>query len=478
MSSLPTKLLRKPADQQGIVLITILVVAMILTFVGMSLADLTIGQYSRTRGNVYRTNALLVAEAGVERSLYQINNSSSFTGYSTEQEFFNNDDQGRGTYVTAITAGTSTNERVITSTGKVYRSNGKLEGERSVKVTIVGTTSQGYSVYTGVGGLILGGSANITNSEIFVNGKISLSGSARIGSQNQPLNVKVANQACPSGTNPGPTYPQVCTTGEPISLDWSTMIYGSVCATGQTSITNSPYNSPRIVGGNGGQGLIAGCTTAPVTMPSYPRTTQLSAIQTGSYTSGAGNSNTYVCNSWPFDRSWPAKLYLTGNVSVDGSCNVTINGNAHITGDLNIGGAATIKVADSVGTTRPIVTVDGKITVGGSARILANSSGTGIHFISYKSADTCGATCTNITGTALYNSKNLETINVGGAVNLPGMVFQAYWGKLKVAGSGNIGSALGQTVDLSGAGTITFGTTLSSGASTWTIRSYQQVFNN
>jgi hypothetical protein len=45
-----------------------------------------------------------------------------------------------------------------------------------------------------------------------------------------------------------------------------------------------------------------------------------------------------------------------------------------------------------------------------------------------------------------------------------------------IYGSGNVGSAVGQTVDLSGAGTITFGTKLSSGAKTWTITSYQQKF--
>jgi hypothetical protein len=41
-----------------------------------------------------------------------------------------------------------------------------------------------------------------------------------------------------------------------------------------------------------------------------------------------------------------------------------------------------------------------------------------------------------------------------------------------------VGSAIGQTVDMSGAGTVTFGTTLSSGARTWTITSYQELHPN
>ncbi len=120
--------------------------------------------------------------------------------------------------------------------------------------------------------------------------------------------------------------------------------------------------------------------------------------------------------------------------------------------------------------------VDGKITVGGSGQIIANNVGTGIHFISTKSNAACGSACTDITGSALRTTQSLETINVGGAVNLPGMIFQAYWGKATIGGSGNIGSAVGQTVDLSGAGTVTFGTQLSSGAKTWTVTSYQQKY--
>jgi hypothetical protein len=56
------------------------------------------------------------------------------------------------------------------------------------------------------------------------------------------------------------------------------------------------------------------------------------------------------------------------------------------------------------------------------------------------------------------------------------MIFDAYWGKISLAGSGNIGAAAGQTVDLSGAGTIIFGTELSSGSKTWDITSYQRLY--
>lgn len=455
-------------NQAGSFLGAALIIILVLTAFGLSLAGVVITQFNRSQRQAQVVNSLYIAEAGVEQSLQQLNLSDSFAGYSTEQVIFN-DERGKAVYTTAVSDVSGGNAKTITATSRVYSAANHTRpiSSRTVKVTVVGTGSEGYSVHTGPGGLILSGSANITNSDVFVNGTLSLSGAAKIGTHNQPVKVDVANQACP--TSGGATYPQVCTT-QPISLAWSTNIYGTVCATNQTSYGPNPARN--ILPGVSGEGLKIGCVAPPVEQPSFDKASYIA----GMTTTGAGNSNAYTCQSWPFDRNWPAKLRLTGNVSVGGSCNIVLNGDVYITGDLDIGGASRITVANSVGTTRPKIVVDGKITVGGSGQINANSSGTGIHFISMKSNAPCGSACTTITGTNLRNTQNLETISVGGAVNLPGTIFQAYWGKATISGSGNIGSAVGQTVDLSGAGTVTFGTKLSSGAKTWTVTSYQQIY--
>jgi hypothetical protein len=357
----------------------------------------------------------------------------------------------------------------------VYRyGTDQIINTRTIKVTVVGTGSDGYSVHSGPGGLILGGSASITNSDVFVNGTIQMSGSSRIGTHAQPVDVQVAHQSCPNISNPGPTYPQVCSTGQPISMQWSTYMYGDVCATGQTSYGPNP--SQNILPGATGQGLILGCVAPPVSPPSYDRADHISRMTT---TAAASDIN-YNCSQWQnpngFTRTWPENLRLNGNVSATSSCDLTITGDVYITGDLTIGGAATIRVADSVGTDRPVVVVDGTITSGGSGQIIANESGTGIHFISFRSNAPCNPNCTDITGTELRNTQNFQTVSVGGAANSPGMIYQAYWGRVRITGSGNIGAAVGQTVDLSGAGTVTFGTRLSSGARSWTISSYQRIY--
>lgn len=457
-------------QEQGLVLVMVMVMVAALMVIGLGLISQSTSQYVLTGTTVTNNNAIYTAEAGVEQSIQALNADSGFIGYTSPQVFFDTAAQGFGTYTTAITpASGNNNAKVITSTGKVYRykDHTKQLGSRIVQVTVVGTTAEGYSVLTGPGGLILNGSANITNSSVYVGGTISLIGAAKIGTVAKPLAVDVANKACPTGSNPGASYPSVCTSTEPISLAYSSNIYGTVCATGQTS--KGPNNN--IQTGNGGQGLVVGCTAPVITTPTYDRIGHINSMTT----TGSASDNTYVCNSWPYTRIWPADLKLTGNVTIGNSCDLTIKGNVYITGNLTINGAAHIKVDDSVGTVRPIVVVDGIIDVGGSASITANSAGTGIEFISFASdpATGCGASCTNLSGTALKKTSTYVTVKVGGAVSVPGVVFNAYWGEADISGSGNIGSAAGQTVNLSGAGTVTFGTKLSSGVSTWTITSYQ-----
>lgn len=453
-------------QEQGLVLVMVMVMVAALMIIGLALISQSTSQYVLTHTTVANNNALYTAEAGIEQSIQSLNADSSFAGYGAAQTFFDTAPQGYGTYTTAITpASGNSNAKVITSTGKIYKykNHTALLSTRIVQVTVVGTTAEGYSVLTGPGGLILSGSGNITNSSVFVGGKITLTGAAKIGTVAKPLEVNVGNKACPS--TGGSTYPALCTSTQPISLAQSTNIYGTVCATGQTS--KGPNNN--IQPGNGGQGLIIGCTAPDVSTPTYSRTNHINAMTT----TASGTDNTYVCNSWPFTRTWPANLKLTGNVTIGSSCDVTIKGNAYITGDLRIGGASHVRVDDSVGATRPVILVDGTITVNGSASITANSLGTGLEFISFASNAPCGPACTTITGDDLYKTSTYPTVSVGGAVSVPGVVFNAYWGKATITGNGNIGSAVGQTVDLSGAGTVTFGTKLSSGVSTWTISSYQ-----
>jgi len=461
---------KKIRNQHGSLLGAVLAVSLALSIIGLSLVTLVLSDFEITTKNVSDTNALLVAEAGIEQSLKELNEDDNFAGYPSAQEFFNNETQGRATFETTVVDEPDSEAKIITSTGNVYRLNDSENpvSTRKVKVTVVGTGSDGYSVFTGPGGLLMSGSATITNSDVFVNGFIDMTGSAKIGTPAQPVNVNVAHQDCPTGDLPGSTYPTVCSSGNPITMAYSTNIYGTVCATNQTS--TGPNNN--IQTGSGGEGLKLGCTTPPGSQPEYNRQTHINAVETTT----SANDSTYRCNGVR-TPNLPANIQLTGDYTTSGSCSLTLNGNVYITGDLSLGGASKITVADSLGETRPVILVDGTIDIGGSTQLIANDAGTGIHFISFKSNAPCDPGCEDVTGNELKATQDLLTVDVGGAANLPGMLFQAYWGRVKLAGSGSVGTAVGQTVDLRGAGTVTFGLELSSGAKTWTITSYQQIFD-
>lgn len=479
-------MIRKNADKQdesGLILISIVLVAGILMVIGVALISATTGQYKVTRNNTFVANSLLVAEAGVEQTVKQLNTDDNFAGYNSEQVFFDNTTQGRGVFTTSITnSPSSQNAKTITSTGKVYRPNStKPVSTRIVKVTAVGTQSQSYSVQSGPGGLILGGAARITNSDVYVNGKIQMNGGSQIGTDTKPANVFVANNACPAGG--GATYPSLCVGTQPISIpDWgSVAIIGTTCATGQTQskFPNSQYNNnPAQIraGSGGGSGLRVGCSAPQVNHPTYNRNAHIANVATTRASNDSSVDCTQYSHAQNFDRTWPANLRINGNTNVGSSCNLVITGNVYISGNLTLGGAARITVADSVGTTRPVVIVDGTINAGEAAQLIANSSGTGIEFISFRSTASCNPNCTNLSGNELKTSSEATTVTIGGGASLPGMLFNAYWGRIVVTGAGNVGSVVGQTIDMSGAGTVTFGTTLSSGSSTWTISSYQQKY--
>jgi Tfp pilus assembly protein PilX len=458
-------------QEQGMILVLVMVVISALLIIGLSMLSESTSQYVLTSAIATNNNALYTAEAGVEQSIDQLNSNDNFGGYPSPQTFFDNANQGFGTFVATITpAPGNTNAKVITSTGRIYKhsDHNALISTRTVQVTTVGTTSSGYSVQTGPGGLILGGSASIGNSAVYVEGTISMSGTTAIGTSSKPVNVFAANKACLSSD--GSTYPVLCTSSQPISFPnySSARIYGPVCATGQTQskFPDSPYNTSAIQIPD----LQAGCTAPDVSQPTYNKQAQVNAVASTS----TSNTTPYKCNG-SNTIVYPANLELTGNVNMGSGCTYYIKGNIYITGNLTINGSARVYVDDSLGSTRPTVLVDGTIDVGGSASIIPNSANTSAYLISWASNAACGSSCTTITGAALKNTSTYKTVTVEGGASVPGGIFQAYWGEVYISGSGNIGSAAGLTVDLQG-GSLTFGTILSSGVSTWTMSSYQILY--
>lgn len=455
---------------KGMIVPTLLIVMLIITTVGLSLASLAIAQLNKTSRNVAVANSLLAAEAGIEFTLLELNADSTYPGSITQEVFFDNTKQGRGTYQTEITDGTLNNEKIITSTGRVFLPADPSQpvAIRSVRAVVVGTTALDYSVHTGPGGLIMSNSATIANGDVHVEGYIDMSNSARIGSSGNPVRVNVPHINCPSP--PDSTFPAPCGSGdgEPISITNPAWIYATVRATNQVDGSRMSDS-----------GLTGDCPlTDPdcnVSLPDYDREAHKTAATTSVLNTSAN------CTGNGTTKTWDANTRITGgDVTVSKSCKVVIEGDVWISdGSLEMRNSGTIQVADGL-TERPVIMIDGTdgLKLRNSSTILTNSDGIGGEFVTFYSAAGCSPDCSDVTGVDLHNSQDHMTIDLNNSSLGAGSKFYARWTKIRVNNGGSIGAILGQTIELANSGNISFGYELSSGETVWAIKNYQQIFEH
>lgn len=456
------------SQQNGSALLPFIVVLPFLILIAGYTMNLAVSSYKLAKRDQTHTHAQLATDAGIDYALRQINLDQNWTGTPGEVELLNNGTI-KTTYQVSV-ANPNTDSKVITTTGRTYRPANAASAESSVKVEVNlrPVRSGNFSIVTGVGGLYLSNSAKIVGGDVFVNGEVSLINSSQIGLSTTPVNLQVAHQTCPNP--PDTTYPRVCNSGEngqPISIQNEAHIYGNVKANNQTN--GADMSDP---------GLIASSGVSPQALPPHDRDAQKAAvvppIQTGAWASC--DSNTEV-------RTWPANLKIEGDVTIQKKCKIYITGDVWITGKLVVQNSAQLITADSLGTTRPNIMVDGQNNkLSNSAALVGNSSGTGMQLIAYWSNAACSPDCANLTGVDLYNSRNSVTIELDNSASGPESIFYSRWTRVLVSNSGQIGALVGQTVELKNSGTVTFGTTTCGtppcqSITTWIIDGYRRVFN-
>lgn len=438
-----------------------------------------VGSYSLTTYNLstrqgYRVNAQMAADAGLDYSLIQLNATPSWTGTTGEVTVLDNGTI-KTTYQTIILNGTTTDKKVIAVTAKTYSpatsTTAKITRKYELDVQAVTSGTSPSSVVTGVGGLVLNNNSKITGGDVVVNGTITVNNNAQIGLSSTPLanavNVRVAHTNCPSPANS--TYPRVCAAGEngqPITIDNNGKIYADVRATNQTTGTNM-FNP----------GLIASQTVAPTTLPAYDRDTQKAAI-----TQTLASSDSTISCGKSQTKTWPANVKITGDVSMGSDCTINLSGNVWIAGSITFGSNSKITVPNSMGSTSPVIMVDGVdgITISNNGSVQVNNVGTGIYFIAYWSAASCSPECTSVIGTDLKNSQDVVKVNLGNNGSADGSTLYARWSRVSVSNNGNIGAVAGQSISLGENAVINFTSSVPGSdnlTQTWVKRGYMRVFN-
>jgi hypothetical protein len=459
-------------NEKGFVLAILFVTVLFVTLTITYVTSLSLTTYNLATFDIYRANAQMTSDAALDTALATINTSgiAAYTSsYSAETTLMTNGGLTT-TYQIAVKDTSDPTKKVISVIAR-SKVNGATKITRRYELDIAAVTSGNgpASVVSGVGGLILNNNSRISGGDVIVNGKVSVSNNAQIGLSTNPVNLRVAYTSCPSP--PTSAYPQVCTTGQPITANGP--IYADVQAQGQTVTTN--MSKPGLTSS----------VFAPVTVPGYDRPTQKAAVAT---TYAAGNP-AIACGT-----TWPANLKITGNVSLSNNCTITILGNVWITGTLTFGNNAKFTVSNTLGATRPVFMVDGSsgIVFGNNSVVTPNSSSTGIEFITmWWNTNTvtngnfnCGGIadlldCTNVTGLALSTSQSTTTINFSNNSSASGSILRTIWSLVNIANNGAIGAVQGQTIQLGNNAVINFTSSIpgsSNLVTVWTKRGYMRVY--
>lgn len=461
-------------DAKGFILPVFLITTVLIALIIATIMTTAGLDYRLSTRELYRVNAQLAADAGLDEALIELTANSSWTGTGSEVTLLSNSSL-KTTYLTEVLAGATSNKKIVKVTAKTYApataSTPRITRNYEIDVEAVTSGTGSSSVVTGVGGLVLSSNAKITGGDVVVNGTISIANNAQIGLSSTPLanavNVRVAHTNCPIPVTS--SYPRVCGNGEngqPITIDSTGRIYGDVRATNQTNGTN--MSNP---------GLIANQTVDPVSLPAYDRDAQKAAVTTTKdstdSTIACGNNQT---------KTWPANLKINGSVTMGNNCTINLSGNVWITGNITFGNNSKIVVPDSMGTTLPVIMSDGSsgIILSNNGTVQPNSSNTGVYFIAYWSNAACSPDCTNLTGNDLKTSQDQVKIDLSNNGSAPGSILYSRWSRIRVSNNGNIGAVAGQSIELGNNAVINFTASVPGSnnlTTTWVKRGYMRTYN-
>jgi hypothetical protein len=465
----------KDKQTSGFIVGSLLVVITIVSMLLVSVISTTIANYQSALGEQARMNAQFSADSGLDVGIHELNMDSDWSGTAAEVTLLNADI--RTTYEVVVTDGAVDSRKIIRSTGRTYspaaETTPKATRIYEIEVEAVTTGTGPSSVVTGVGGLILNNNSRITGGDVVVNGSVTVSNNSQIGLSTNPVNLRVAHQSCPQPVNA--TYPQVCTSGQPIINDG--LIYADVQAQNQT-------NGARMFS----PGLTSS-TFAPIVVPGYNRPAHKAAV-TATF---APSNSTVACGNNQ-TKTWPANSRITGNMTLGNNCTINIVGNVWVEGRINFGNGARFVVSNTVGAVRPVIMVDSSngVFFGTGSMVTPNNVGTGVEFVTMwwntNTATNGGFTCegiadpldcTNVTGLALSTSQTVTTIDFSNNSTAPNTVLRSIWSRVFIANNGALGAVSGQTIQLGNNAIINFTASIPGSDNivvTWVKRGYLRVF--
>lgn len=341
--------------------------------------------YSRGTGqSVNGAEAFALAEGGIDRTVYALNQDANYAGESDTAV-------GGGTFTTSVMAVDARTRRVV-STGYIPNS-GDPTASRTVAATISldRAASFQYGVQVGGGGATIGNGARVDGS-LFSNGNVSGTGGSVTGDASVAGGGNSLSGASMGGNAWADTLSNCTVAGD--------ASYGaSTCTIGGTSHPGTVAPAPAAFPVSDAQ--IAGWESAA----------SAGTVMSGSHTIGSGGSETLGPAKIVGDLviAGNATVYLAGPVWVVG--NVTFSGNAHLI-VATPGATGAVLIADATGDTA----ANGTVSIASTATFVGNGDPASRPMI--LSTNTGNAiSAGNAAGAILYAGSGTVTIAPNGAAD-------------------------------------------------------------
>lgn len=168
---------RLSRNNQGSIIVSILVVTLFLSTFIFSLMVLAGANVSRARSRILLLQSQYASESGADVAIAQLNSgNTSYTGTSGEVQLLSNA-QYRATFQVTVTAGADSKEKIVNATGRVYApaSSTTADYTRSIEVIAQRTSTTTSSSIVSRNIIdVDSGVKNITAKDVFVNGYITL----------------------------------------------------------------------------------------------------------------------------------------------------------------------------------------------------------------------------------------------------------------------------------------------------------------
>jgi hypothetical protein len=165
-------------NEQGMVIVSILIVMMFLVSIIFSLIVLANSNLSRARGRVLLLQAQYAAESGADAAIAQLNSgNTSYAGTTSEVEMFKNN-MYRSTYTVSVAAGANDKEKIINATGNVYAPKTAATPSQSRTIRVTAQRSSATTASSILSRNIIdveSGVKNIIGKDVYVNGYINMS---------------------------------------------------------------------------------------------------------------------------------------------------------------------------------------------------------------------------------------------------------------------------------------------------------------